>query len=827
MKAANFILTAFLMLLPPAAKAIQDSSLQVHYTFLNEGFTVSDQSGNAYHGQLKNQAVVRSIGTAQVLDLGDRNGYLDMGTDVGTLIAGLEDFSITTAIYIDEKSNITGNGHFVWAFSTSPACGQYTGKYIAYRVNRQRYALSTGGYANEVVALETGTASIKGKWYQLTYTQQGSKGSLYFDSTLVRSSSNLVYLPKDLGQATNYNWIGRPHFNGDSYLKKAMLSDFRIYNRALSQEEIRELSGQIAGLNAAMNLEILTEAHQKLRLKDTAEITQDLELPLSLPGDVSVSWTSSQPDVISREGKVTRPAAGSDTATVVLTASLSRGGDTLFKNFEITVLPFFIPEISVQRDLEALLFSEEENIVKYKLHLPLSGAEGSSLSWHSGNTAYLSHEGDLLQQPAAGEPDVVLNLQVTASKDEAQDSRTFVVRIPAELHYYAYLFAYFTGNSGSQEAIRFALSFDGYNYKALNNNNPIISSEEISRMGGVRDPHILRGIDDTTFYMVVTDMKSALGWNSNHGIVMLKSGDLVKWDHTAVDIAEEFEEFSTINRAWAPQTIYDQNAGKYMLYWSMRSGSDIDVIHYAYANEEFNALATVPKVLYHSPDATACIDGDIVYKDGTYYMFYKNEGTGNGIKKAVSEYVNSGWQQYSSKYYQQTSSAVEGSCVFKLYDSDTYILMYDVYTSGRYEFTTSTDLENFRVIGGVSMNFSPRHGTVIPVTRNEARRLVEKWGYGFEPIPEDTTSALSPVPAGEELVLWPLPTRDLLHFELNGSAGSQETELQVTGPDGRIWLRELKNDNKPLDCSFLPAGYYILQLRTENSTHRAVFFRLL
>lgn len=104
MKAATFILMAFLMLLPPAAKAIQDSSLQVHYTFLNEGFTVSDQSGNAYHGQLKNQAVVRSLGTAQVLDLGDRNGYLDMGTDVGTLIAGLEDFSITTAIYIDEKA---------------------------------------------------------------------------------------------------------------------------------------------------------------------------------------------------------------------------------------------------------------------------------------------------------------------------------------------------------------------------------------------------------------------------------------------------------------------------------------------------------------------------------------------------------------------------------------------------------------------------------------------------------------------------------------------------------------------------------------------------
>lgn len=824
MKADNVILSAFLMFLPPAAKAIQDSSLQVHYTFLNEGLTVPDQSGNACHAQLMNQAGVRSLGTAQVLDLGDQNGYLDMGTAVGELIAGLEDFSITTAIFIDESSNITGNGNFVWAFSTSPACGQYSGKYIAYRVNRQRYALSTGGYGNEVATVETGTASRKGSWYQLTYTQQGSKGSLYIDSSVVKSSSSLVYSPKDIGQATNYNWIGRPHFNGDSYLKKAMLSDFRIYNRALGQEEIKVLSRQIAGLNAAMNLEILAEARQKLSLGDTTEITQDLILPFSLPGGIGVSWTSSHPDIISREGKVTRPAAGSDTATVILTASLNKGIDTLYKDFKITVLPFFSPEISVQRDLDALLFSKDETIVRYKLHLPLSGAEGCGLSWHSDNTAYLSHEGDLLQRPGAGEPDVVLNLQVTASKAEAEDSRTFVVRIPAELNYYAYLFAYFTGNSGSQEAIRFALSFDGYNYKALNNNDPIISSEEISRMGGVRDPHIMRGIDDTTFYMVVTDMKSALGWSSNHGIVMLKSRDLVNWDYTAVDIAAEFEEFSTINRAWAPQTIYDQNAGKYMLYWSMRSGSDIDVIHYAYANEEFSALATVPKVLYHSPDATACIDGDIIYKDGSYHMFYKNEGTGNGIKKAVSEYVNSGWQQYNNQYYQQTASAVEGSCVFKLYDSDTYILMYDVYSSGRYEFTTSTDLENFSVINGISMDFSPRHGTVIPVTRNEARRLVEKWGYGFEPIPEDTANALSQVPAGQDLVLWPLPAGKLLHFGLNDGARSQQVpDLLVTGLDGRIWIRELKNINNFLDCSSLPAGCYILQLKTEDRMHRAVF----
>ncbi|WP_052825808.1 hypothetical protein [Neotamlana nanhaiensis] len=81
-------------------------------------------------------------------------------------------------------------------------------------------------------------------------------------------------------------------------------------------------------------------------------------------------------------------------------------------------------------------------------------------------------------------------------------------------NYVAHLFTYFTGNNGTEESIRYAISKDGYNYYALNNNEPIISSKKISSTGGVRDSHILRGHDGKTFYMVVTDMVSANGWSS-------------------------------------------------------------------------------------------------------------------------------------------------------------------------------------------------------------------------------------------------------------------------------------------------------------------------
>ena len=92
--------------------------------------------------------------------------------------------------------------------------------------------------------------------------------------------------------------------------------------------------------------------------------------------------------------------------------------------------------------------------------------------------------------------------------------------------YSAYLFVYFTGNRKDEEQIRFALSDDGYNFRALNQDKPVISSAKISSTGGVRDPHILRGADGKTFYMVATDMVSALGWNSNRAMILLKSTNL-------------------------------------------------------------------------------------------------------------------------------------------------------------------------------------------------------------------------------------------------------------------------------------------------------------
>ena len=96
--------------------------------------------------------------------------------------------------------------------------------------------------------------------------------------------------------------------------------------------------------------------------------------------------------------------------------------------------------------------------------------------------------------------------------------------------------------------------------------------------------------------------------------------------------------------------------------------------------------------------------------------------------KATAKTLRGEWTP-EYRYLQQTNVAVEGSGMFKLIDSDEWILMYDCYMNGHYQYCKSTDLSNFTYVCNSANTdiFTPRHGTTIPVTLSEAKRLIEKW----------------------------------------------------------------------------------------------------
>lgn len=416
---------------------------------------------------------------------------------------------------------------------------------------------------------------------------------------------------------------------------------------------------------------------------------------------------------------------GTETAALFMNME----GVTVTETPEAMRMEVYSPQANsedVENDMNSIVLYGNLDNLKGNLYLPTVGKNGSVIEWTSSHPEYLSTAGEVVKQNADGKQDV--QLTATVRKGSKSATRTFNISVAKKDAYVGYLFAYFNGNSQSQEQICFALSENGFNYTPLNNGNPIISSDTIALKKAVRDPHILRG-EDGYYYMVVTDMRSGEGWSSNDGLVLLRSSNMTDWKATAIDFPTRWPERfdrNSLTQVWAPQTIFDPETGKYMVYYAIGESGKNYITYYSYANEDFTDL-TEPQVLYnHGGNNT--IDADIVYFNGLYHMFFKTEGQGNGIMKATAKTLRGEWTP-EYKYLQQTNVAVEGSGVFKLIDSDEWVLMYDCYGSGYYEYCTSKDLSTFtyKTRSNNSGNYTPRHGTTIPVTAEEWQRLVAKW----------------------------------------------------------------------------------------------------
>jgi len=232
--------TVYLFLLLLFALNVQaEDNVVMKFDFTNiSGKNVMDDI-SGITATMKGSAKVEAMGIYNVLNLGTSSGYLDLTAAAGEKMATLGNFSISCYYFVPETSTITGAGNFLWSFSDNTACGKTSGIYHAYRVNAQRVATSTGGYSNEV-GFEVGSASEKGKWVHVCYTQSSKTGKLYIDGKQVGSSTTMPILKNTYTSAPQYCWIGRPPFSGDAYLSGAKVYDFCVYNKALTATVVKQ-----------------------------------------------------------------------------------------------------------------------------------------------------------------------------------------------------------------------------------------------------------------------------------------------------------------------------------------------------------------------------------------------------------------------------------------------------------------------------------------------------------------------------------------------------------------------------------------------------------
>ena len=320
---------------------------------------------------------------------------------------------------------------------------------------------------------------------------------------------------------------------------------------------------------------------------------------------------------------------------------------------------------------------------------------------------------------------------------------------PAEKDMAAYLMVFHTDPT---HGLHMALSRDGYTFTALNDGRPVIAGDTIALQHGIRDPHIYRG-PDGTFYMAMTDLHiyaqregyrdtewerdgALYGWGNNRALVLMRSRDLIHWDRANVRFDTLTPEMAEVGCVWAPETIYDSEEQRLMIYYTMRMGNGRNRLYYSYVNDAYDRVETLPQLLYEYPDSgISAIDGDITRHDGLYHLFYVAHDGTPGIKHAVSERAT-GPDRYRPEWCDNEEAACEAPNVWKRIGEDKWVLMYDIYgiNPHNFGFVETSDFTSFepagRFNGGVmkTTNFtSPKHGAVIPITASEADALEAYW----------------------------------------------------------------------------------------------------
>ena len=315
----------------------------------------------------------------------------------------------------------------------------------------------------------------------------------------------------------------------------------------------------------------------------------------------------------------------------------------------------------------------------------------------------------------------------------------------------AYLFTYF---SDPTHSLFMAISYDGYTFNPVNNGEPIISGDSIAEQHGIRDPHIYRA-PNGKFYIAMTDLHifgkqkgirttqwerpDRFGWGNNRGLVLMASDDLIHWTHHVARIDKLFpERFGEIGCAWAPQTIWDPQVGKPMVYFTIRQqAGGRTKLYYSYADEAFTTLETEPQLLFEYPDSTIqVLDADICpMPDGRYFMTYVSQENPGGIKYMISDKINH-FDDYHAEQIDTERSGCEAPNVWKRIGEKKWVVMYDIYsiTPNNFGFVETSDFKTFTPLGRfgegkmkVNNFVSPKHGSVIHITKAEAKRLEQYW----------------------------------------------------------------------------------------------------
>lgn len=249
-------------------------------------------------------------GSSQFLTVTDAEG--------NSLLTGKD--AVTFSYDIKNDRTNTNWAFYVAKDANAPAYG--TENYLAAmhsggKLSVERYQNGRAVHSDNSVSVSANVAN--GGWHHVDVVVVGDTTRIFVDGTLSETASteNKDAKISDIFGSNSVFYIGKANWGSGEFCQ-ASIDNFKVYD----------------GVKSDLASAIVAQVKEGLTLGDTTAVEDNLTLPIEKNG-VSISWESSNQEVISNAGTVVRPQEDTE---VTLTATLTCKNETDTKTFTVHVL---------------------------------------------------------------------------------------------------------------------------------------------------------------------------------------------------------------------------------------------------------------------------------------------------------------------------------------------------------------------------------------------------------------------------------------------------------------------------------------------------------
>lgn len=277
-----------------------------------------------------------------------------------------------------------------------------------------------------------------------------------------------------------------------------------------------------------------------------------------------------------------------------------------------------------------------------------------------------------------------------------------------------YLFSYFINNG--EDGLHLAYSYDGLEWKEYKSGKSLLKPE-LGKDKLMRDPSIVQD-ENNIFHMVWTT-----GW-WDQSIGYASSPDLINWsEQKEIPVMKNFD--GTKN-SWAPELFYDKTDKKFYIFWSstipeafpdiIDSQTEKGLNHRQYyvTTKDFKTFSDTK--LFFEPGFSV-IDGAILKRDTTYYLFVKDE-TPEPAQKNIRMTSNTKPYDFPKKVSEKITGDYWAEGPSPLIIGDYVYVYFDKYIDHTYGAVRSKDMQSWEDISdSIQFPSSVRHGTAFAVSK--------------------------------------------------------------------------------------------------------------